>query len=85
MKVTLKENSFIYTEITGSARMHILRRNKKYRKSNIDKNRLVAQKNLKTKRTASKYLHTFIHYNSHVLVLNDDYMFSIYTYSHSAH
>jgi hypothetical protein len=38
---------------------------------------------LNNRRTSSKYPNTFVHHNSHVL--NNDYMISIYTYSHIAH
>jgi hypothetical protein len=51
--------------------------------SNIDKRDELHNNSLKNRRTSSKYPNTFIHHNSHVL--NNEYMISIYTYSHTTH
>ena len=51
--------------------------------SNIDNRDELHNKSLKNKRTSSKYPITFIHHNSHPL--NNEYMISIYTYSHATH
>jgi hypothetical protein len=51
--------------------------------SNIDKRDELHNNSLKNRRTSSKYPNTFIHPNH--MSFNNDYMISIYTYSHIAH
>jgi hypothetical protein len=48
--------------------------------SNIDKTNELHNNSLNNRRTSSKYPNTFIHHNSYLL--NNEYMISIYTYSH---